>query len=147
MKLNTKKLLKTHEGGRAKYISPELQLRRSVMACLLWEDTFYEDGVEIADRIASLVPQVDAEKVAIMAIEAREKMKLRHVPLLSVKRIIIVTDEQAHDDLSQPKGKGYAINVAPYKNGIGYGKWVHIDGWSEAVIEYIRAYEALMNEW
>jgi 60 kDa SS-A/Ro ribonucleoprotein len=33
------------------------------------------------------------------------------------------------------------INVASYKNGVGYGKWTHIDGWSEAVIEYIRALE------
>ena len=24
------------------------------------------------------------------------------------------------------------------KNGVGYGAWAHIDGWSEAVIEYIR---------
>ena len=88
MKLNRKRIpLRTHEGGRAKYITPELQLRRSVMACLLWEDTFYEDGVEIAERIASLVPQVDPDKVAGMAIEAREKMKLRHVPLLLVREM------------------------------------------------------------
>jgi hypothetical protein len=40
-----------------------------------------------------------------------------------------------------PSGKGYLINVASYKNGVGYGKWIHIDGWSEAVIEYIRALE------
>ena len=31
--------------------------------------------------------------------------------------------------------------MASYKNGVGYGKWTHIDGWSEAVIEYIRALE------
>jgi hypothetical protein len=29
--------------------------------------------------------------------------------------------------------------VAGYKNTVGHGKWMHIDGWSEAVIEYIRA--------
>jgi hypothetical protein len=38
-------------------------------------------------------------------------------------------------------GKGYVINVASYKNGVGYGKWTHIDGWSESVIEYIRGVE------
>jgi hypothetical protein len=32
--------------------------------------------------------------------------------------------------------------VASYKNGIGYGKWTHIDGWSDSIIEYIRASEA-----
>jgi 60 kDa SS-A/Ro ribonucleoprotein len=56
-------------------------------------------------------------------------------------RLIVITDEQAHDKVPAPRGKGYLINVASYKNGVGYGKWMHIDGWSEAVIEYIRALE------
>jgi hypothetical protein len=64
-----------------------LQLRRSVLACLLWESQFYEDGVEIAGRIAELVPKVAAEKVAALALEAREKMKLRHAPLLLVREM------------------------------------------------------------
>jgi len=34
------------------------------------------------------------------------------------------------------------INVASYKNGVGYGKWTHIDGWSESVIDYIRTLES-----
>lgn len=79
--------LKTHEGAPAKRITAEAQLRRSLMACMLWEDTFYEDGVSIAERIASLVPQVDPETVANMAIEAREKMKLRHAPLWVVREM------------------------------------------------------------
>jgi hypothetical protein len=33
------------------------------------------------------------------------------------------------------------INVASCRNGVGYGKWVNIDGWSDSVIEYIRALE------
>ena len=56
-------------------------------------------------------------------------------------RLIVVTDEQAHDTVPAPNGKGYVINVASYKNGVGYGKWTHIDGWSESVIDYIRALE------
>ena len=56
-------------------------------------------------------------------------------------RLIVITDEQAHDTVPAPKGRGYVINVASYKNGIGYGKWTHIDGWSEAVIDYVRATE------
>jgi len=58
----------THEGAPARHISPELQLRRSVLACLLWENQFYEDGVEIAGRIAELVPKVAAETVAALAV-------------------------------------------------------------------------------
>ncbi|MGO8818893.1 MAG: TROVE domain-containing protein [Terriglobia bacterium] len=78
---------RTHEGGPAKTITPELELRRSVMACLLWEDQFYEDGVAIAGRIAELVPRVEAGHVADIAIEAREKMHLRHAPLLLVREM------------------------------------------------------------
>ena len=78
---------RTHEGAPARNLSTELQLRRSVLACLLWESQFYEDGVEIAGRIAELVPKVAAEKVAGLAVEAREKMKLRHAPLLLVREM------------------------------------------------------------
>jgi 60 kDa SS-A/Ro ribonucleoprotein len=78
---------RTHEGAPARNISTELQLQRSVLACLLWESQFYEDGVEIAGRVAELVPQVAAEKVAGLAVEAREKMKLRHAPLLLVREM------------------------------------------------------------
>src|SRR6202050_2527650 len=73
---------RTHEGAPTRNLAPELQLRRSVLACLLWESQFYEDGVEIAGRIAELVPKVDADKVSALAVEAREQMKLRHAPLL-----------------------------------------------------------------
>src|ERR1700747_2197818 len=87
-RLNTLNLgPRTHEGAPARNISPELHLRRSDLACLLWESQFYEDGVEIAGRIAELVPKVAAEKVAALAVEAREKMKLRHAPLLLVREM------------------------------------------------------------
>jgi hypothetical protein len=56
-------------------------------------------------------------------------------------RLIVISDEQTHDSVPGPKGKGYVINVASYKNGVGYGKWTHIDGWSESVVEYIRTLE------
>jgi len=72
---------KTHEGAVTARITPEQQLRRSLMTCMLWEDEFYEDGQTIADRIKTLVPLVNPAACALMAIEAREKMKLRHAPL------------------------------------------------------------------
>jgi 60 kDa SS-A/Ro ribonucleoprotein len=78
---------RTHEGAPARNISVEMQLRRSVLACMLWESQFYEDGAEIATRIAELAPKVEAEKVAALAVEARERMKLRHVPLLLVREM------------------------------------------------------------
>jgi len=71
-------------------------------------------------------------------------------------RIIVLTDGQWHySDTTTVPGYGegdpqtvspaplsqraYMINVASYKNGVGYGKWMNIDGWSDSVIEYIRA--------
>lgn len=75
---------RTYEGAPAKRIDAEMQLRRSVLACLLWEDEFYESGETIAKRIAGLVEEVAPEKVAALAIEARSEQHLRHVPLLLV---------------------------------------------------------------
>ncbi|MEJ0043430.1 MAG: hypothetical protein WDM81_14945 [Rhizomicrobium sp.] len=54
----------THEGARAKRFTPEQELKRALMNCLLWEDQFYEDGVTIADRIKALVPLVEPARVA-----------------------------------------------------------------------------------
>src|ERR1700759_4552390 len=92
MKLNILKFAhlarpRTHEGAPAAAITPEQALRRSVLACMLWEDEFYESGVTIAERIRTLVPKVEAGKVAALAVEARTKMKLRHVPLLLVREM------------------------------------------------------------
>lgn len=58
-------------------------------------------------------------------------------------RLIVITDEQAttggvHNPVCD---KAYMINVASAKNGIGYGKWIHIDGFSESVLKWIVAYE------
>lgn len=79
---------RTHEGAVASIgLSPEQQLRRSVMCCLLWEDTFYESGVEIAERICDLVAKCDKSIVAQLAVEARSDMKLRHVPLLLCREL------------------------------------------------------------
>jgi TROVE domain-containing protein len=78
---------RTHEGGVAKRITPEAQLRRSVMSCLLWESEFYEDGQSVALRIADLVKAVKPQTVAVLAVEARSAMNLRHVPLLLCREL------------------------------------------------------------
>ena len=57
-------------------------------------------------------------------------------------RLVVITDEQAHDTVPAPRGQGYAINVASNRNGVGYGPWTHIDGWSEAVVDYIAELES-----
>lgn len=58
-------------------------------------------------------------------------------------RLIVITDEQSHDRVPDPvAAKAYMINVASNKNGVGYGRWTHIDGFSEAVIRFIMESEA-----
>lgn len=69
-------------------------------------------------------------------------------------RLIVITDEQANGGQSyfgygtrstpvpDPVAKNsYMINVTSAKNGVGYGKWIHIDGFSESVIRYIHEIE------
>jgi 60 kDa SS-A/Ro ribonucleoprotein len=84
MKLNVADYARpmTHEGGPAKRITTEQELRRSVLSCLLWEREFYEDGQTIAERIESLCGKVSPESLAALAVEARTRFHLRHVSLL-----------------------------------------------------------------
>ena len=77
----------THESAVASRITPIKELGRSVMACMLWEDNFYENGQDIAARIKTLVPQCNIGDVAKLAVEARSTMKLRHIPLLLVREM------------------------------------------------------------
>lgn len=69
-------------------------------------------------------------------------------------RLIVITDEQASGSIGSRYlqgtigqmpapigGKGYMINVASAQNGVGYGKWVHLDGFSERVLLWIAEHE------
>ncbi len=77
----------THEGAPASRIDLVSQLERSVMSCLLWENTFYESGVSIVERITDLVSKVPAHETARIAVQAKEDMRLRHVPLLLAREL------------------------------------------------------------
>ena len=87
---------KTYEGGSAKVLTPEQILRRSTMSCLLCEKSFYEDGASVADRILATIPQVNGKTVANLAVEARERMNLRHVPLLLVTGMVRHIDHRKY---------------------------------------------------
>lgn len=72
----------THQGAPAVIINPEQELRRSVMACMLWEDEFHESGQSIAERLTKLVAELPPDVVAGIAREARNDAHLRHTPLM-----------------------------------------------------------------
>lgn len=91
MKTNTKAqkaTVFTHEGAPARNITHMQLLRRSVLSCLLWEKEYYEDGVQIVDRIKALVELIkDPNALKELAIEARTRFNLRHVPLLLAREM------------------------------------------------------------
>lgn len=78
---------RTHEGAKAYHLTPEQELRRSVMACMLFENQFYESGESIADRITDLCKKVPDNKIQEIAIKARNEQYLRHVPLLLTREM------------------------------------------------------------
>lgn len=86
----------THNGARGYAGTPYQQLIRATMTCMLWEDQFYENGVSIADRIKQLVHQCSLSEAAQVAIEARNNMKLRHVPLLIVREMARHPKRKSH---------------------------------------------------
>jgi hypothetical protein len=78
----------THEGGMAGRQTPLMELTRAVSTCLLWENTFYEKGSDMAQRIAELCDHVSLEEIAALAVTARGDLKLRHVPLFLLLQMI-----------------------------------------------------------
>ena len=58
-------------------------------------------------------------------------------------RLIVITDEQATDGrVPDPVCENaYMVNVASYKNGVGYGRWCHVDGFSEGILKWMHEVE------
>lgn len=58
-------------------------------------------------------------------------------------RLVVITDEQATSGrVPDPVAeRAYMVNVASAKNGVGYGKWTHLDGFSESILKFIHAHE------
>ena len=83
MNVKTRTKAKTHEGAPATAgFTPLDALKRSVLACLLYEKEFYEDGIAIAERIRETAAKCKPEDIAALAVTARNVHNLRHVPLL-----------------------------------------------------------------
>jgi hypothetical protein len=88
-------------------------------------------GLALRDAIHTATPMGSTQLgAAVTAVS-----KLPH------DRLVVITDEQSHDRVPEPKALGYLINVASNRNGVGYRKWVHIDGWSDAVVRFIGEHE------
>jgi hypothetical protein len=128
MKLNTvsaKIHEKTHAGAPASRMSPMQALRRSVCSALLWEKEFYEDGEEIASRVASLSKDVPLEKLAGLAVELRTEANLRHMPLLLTAALAkrgsgqTIVSDTVEAVIRRPDDMGELLAIHAKLNGVG----------------------------
>ena len=78
----------THEGGKAAgHMTPKAQLLRQASTCMLWENTFYESGSEIAQGLAASCASAKPIDVVEVARRCRVDLKLRHVPLFLLAQL------------------------------------------------------------
>ena len=73
---------------------------------------------------------------------------VKHLVGMDLDRVIVLTDEQSHDRVGAPNiPNAWMINVASYRNGVGYGHgWNHVDGWSDNIFAYMRERENEINK-
>lgn len=90
-------MVKNHNGLATRTEPDMVKLRRMVLASMLFEDTFYVDGVTSAQMISTLVPKCHPTAVAELMIEARTKHNLRHVPLLLARELARTGNLKAAD--------------------------------------------------
>lgn len=87
-------------------------------------------GFALKDAIISSQPHSGTELgKAVSAVDEKDA------------RLIVFTDEQSADPVPAPKGRGYMVNVASYRHGIGHGDWQRVDGFSEKILDWIIANE------
>jgi len=115
------------------------------LAVLLREVCEAVEVYSFSDKLVRVPPRRGfALRDAIVSSQPHGGTQLGHA-LSSLRaeydRILVITDEQSHDRVPAPNGRGYVVNVASARNGVGYGAWTHIDGWSEAVVDYLRNLE------
>lgn len=146
-------LLIDHSGSMQQPVSSKSEITRfdaaAALAMILRETaercrvfTFSDRMVEVPPRRGFAMMQAVREVINPVGTMLGSAVRKVYEIFPECDRILVVTDEQSADRPPHPQGHGYIINVGGYKNGIAYGPWVSIDGWSEAVLEYVRASEA-----
>lgn len=150
-------LIVDNSGSMEAKVSGKSEIMRNDAACalaMLLREICDEVQVVVFSDEAVLVPPRRGFALRDVILRAtphggtRTETALQAAAKQGYDRCIVITDEQSHQTISGPvkNTKGYFINVASYQNGIGYKDWVHIDGWSEAVVEYIFQYERFTDE-
>lgn len=115
-------------------------LREKAQRCRI--ACFSDAGVEVPPRRGFALAQAARDCMRFGGTRLGEAIEWVYREAPETERLIVITDEQSADKPPQPKGKGYIINCASYKQGVGYGSWITVNGFSESVFDFIRAYEA-----
>lgn len=112
MRTNTAAVLsaRTHEGAPSRTLKPIDELRRTASACLLFEDNFYESGVDVAKRIADLAVRAPLIDVLHLAQKLRHVDGLRHAPLWML--CAALEHPQRHTDDNGRKVSTVIANIA-----------------------------------
>jgi hypothetical protein len=112
-------------------------VRELSQSCGIW--TFSNSTVQVAPRrgfaLRDAIKASQPHGSTLLGKAVTEVLSKPH------DRLIVITDEQSADAVPGPTQRGYMLNVASYKNGVGRGDWTRITGWSESVLSYITATE------
>ncbi len=100
MKINVANPTFTHEGGKAVEVNSYETLKRTVLACMLFEDNYYESGIKAVDRIKELCQRVSCQQMLDLALQAASKYHLRHVPLQLIVEALKKNDKSNVIDLA-----------------------------------------------
>ncbi|MGE4043397.1 MAG: TROVE domain-containing protein [Acetobacteraceae bacterium] len=129
--------------GRSELVRTDVAYTLAMTAREMFDDirifSFSQECVEVPARRGFALP--DAIRRSQPSNGTLLGKALRHIP--PYERLIVITDEESQDAV--PQMKGYMINVASNRHGVGYGQWLHIDGWSDRVLDYLLTYERQRN--
>lgn len=70
---------------------------------------------------------------------------VRQVSDIKADRLIVLTDEQSYSRvMTGPFKYNYMVNIGSYENSVARGDgWTQINGWSDAIFDYIRQHEEM----
>lgn len=102
--------------------------------------SFSHDAVRVAPRHGFALVEAISESQKHGGTQLGQAMHTINAQT-SYDRVIVLTDEQSYDRPQSPRGRGYLVNVASYQHGVNHSAWNEINGFSEAIVDYIQAFE------
>ena len=102
--------------------------------------SFSHDAVRVAPRRGFALVEAISKSQNHGGTELGQSMHTINAQT-SYDRVIVFTDEQSYDRPQSPRGRGYLVNVASYQHGVNHSAWNEINGFSEAIVDYIQAFE------